>query len=65
MNTRPKIVQLLEPNLCLTCNFATLAKVEMEDGSNRRMLHCKRLDCDNWEDAENTGSPPQSITTDD
>lgn len=65
MSTHLKLVQLMEPNLCFTCNFATLAKVEMEDGSHRRMLHCKKLDCDNWEDAAENAGTPQSIIGDD
>jgi hypothetical protein len=59
-NTRLKIVRLMEPALCLSCRFASIATVEMNDSSNRRMLHCRRLDCDNWqtEEAEDT---PRSI----
>lgn len=51
-----KIVRLIEPALCLSCRHAAIATVEMDDGSTRRMLHCKRLDCDNWqtEDASQT-----------
>jgi hypothetical protein len=59
-NTRLRIVRLVEPALCLSCRFASIANVEMQDSSNKRMLHCKRLDCDNWqhEDVEET---PRSI----
>lgn len=51
-NTRLKIVRLMEPALCLSCNQSTIAEVEMENGTSRRMLHCRRLDCDNWETEE-------------
>ena len=56
-NTKLKIVRLIEPALCLSCRFAAIATVEMEDTSSRRMLHCRRLDCDNWETEEVTDSP--------
>lgn len=44
-----KIVRLLEPELCLDCRFAQMADVEGEDGATKRMIYCKRLDCDNWD----------------
>jgi hypothetical protein len=59
-NTKLRIVRLLEPSLCLSCRHAAIATVEMESGSSRRMLHCKRLDCDNWQ-TEETNETPRSI----
>ena len=59
-NTKLKIVRLIEPALCLSCRFAAIATVEMEDDSNRRMLHCRRLDCDNWQ-TEEVSETPKSI----
>ena len=59
-NTKLRIVRLLEPSLCLSCRHATIATVEMENGANRRMLHCKRLDCDNWQ-TEDSDETPKSI----
>ena len=44
-----KVVRLIEPELCLECRFAKTAEVEMENGSLQRMIHCRRLDCDNWD----------------
>jgi hypothetical protein len=44
-----KIVRLLEPELCLDCRFANMADVEGEDGTKKRMIYCRRLDCDNWD----------------
>ncbi len=44
-----KVVRLIEPDLCLECRFAHMAQVEMKDGSVQRMVHCRRLDCDNWD----------------
>lgn len=59
-NTRLKIVRLMEPSLCVACRFASIATVEMDDTSNRRMLHCRRLDCDNWQ-TEEVEENPRSI----
>ncbi len=59
-NTGLKIVRLMEPALCLSCRFASIATVEMVDDSSRRMLHCKRLDCDNWQ-TEEVEETPRSI----
>ena len=59
-NTKLKIVRLIEPALCLSCRFAAIATVEMDDDSNRRMLHCRRLDCDNWQ-TEEVSETPKSI----
>jgi hypothetical protein len=50
----------MEPALCLSCRFASIATVEMTDESSRRMLHCKRLDCDNWQ-TEEVEETPKSI----
>ena len=44
-----KVVKLLEPELCLDCRFAQSAEVELADGTVQRMVHCRRLDCDNWD----------------
>lgn len=43
-----KIVGVMDPTECLRCIFACIATVEFTDGSIRRMLHCRRGDCDNW-----------------
>jgi hypothetical protein len=59
-NTKLRIVRLLEPSLCLSCRHAAIATVEMANGASRRMLHCKRLDCDNWQ-TEETDETPKSI----
>ncbi len=44
-----KVVRLMEPELCLECRFSQTAQVEMADGTVQRMIHCRRLDCDNWD----------------
>lgn len=58
-----KIVRLLEPELCLECRFAKVADVETEDGRIQRMIHCRRLDCDNW-DIQNA-EPARGIRSED
>jgi len=62
-NTKLRIVRLMEPSLCMACKFAAVATVEMEDGSSRRMMHCKRLDCDNWQTEETTDQPKTIFDT--
>lgn len=44
-----RVVRLIEPELCLECRFGNKAEVEMADGSIQQMIHCRRLDCDNWD----------------
>ena len=56
-NTKLRIVRLMDPSLCMACKFATIATVEMDDGSSRRMMHCTRLDCDNWQTDETDEQP--------
>mgnify|MGYP001563222705 CR=1 FL=1 len=54
-----KVVNLIEPGLCLTCRFAATALVRhVVTGVESRMLHCRRLDCDNWESVD---APPVVI----
>ncbi len=44
-----KVIRLLEPDLCVECRFARIADVATEGGHRQRMIHCARLDCDNWD----------------
>jgi hypothetical protein len=62
-NARLRIVRLIEPALCMSCRYAAVADVEMESGASRRMLHCKRLDCDNWQTEETTETPRSLLDT--
>lgn len=48
-DTLLRVIRLLEPTLCTSCRYAAFATVQMANGSSRRMMHCKRLDCDNWQ----------------
>ncbi len=57
-----KIVKLLEPEICLECNFAHMADVEAADGSFQRMIYCRRLDCDNWDFS--SAEPARSVRVD-
>ena len=56
-------VQFLEPSLCLPCRFATIAALEMTNGKLRRVMQCKRLDCDNWKNDE-TSETPRTLKSD-
>lgn len=49
-----RIVRLLDPEMCLGCNFARIAEVEDSRGERSRMVRCGRLDCDNWDTASAT-----------
>lgn len=58
-----KIVRLIEPEMCLSCRFGKFADVETESGAVDRMIHCTRLDCDNW---DTTGAlPARSVRCED
>ena len=46
-----RIVRLLDPEMCMACNFARVAEVENDRGTRSRVVHCVRLDCDNWDTA--------------
>jgi hypothetical protein len=52
-----KVVSIVEPSLCGFCQFASSADVEMADGSIRAMFHCRRRDCDNWQEKTDTIIP--------
>ena len=43
-----RVIRLLEPELCVECRFARIARVETRAGT-QRMIHCTRGDCDNWD----------------
>jgi hypothetical protein len=62
-NTKLRIVRLLDPSLCTACRFASIANVELDSGKLRRMVHCKRLDCDNWQ-TEEVEDQPRTIMDD-
>lgn len=54
-----RIVRLMDYRMCLACRFAAIAEVEFNDGTKRRMLHCKRLDCDNWLSNDGNDGEPE------
>ncbi len=41
------IVDLLNRQVCFACRFSEITTVEMDNGELKRMLRCRRLDCDN------------------
>lgn len=43
-----RVVNVMDPMMCLRCSNAHIAEVLFTDGSIRRMFYCSRLDCDNW-----------------
>lgn len=43
-----KIINVMDPVMCLRCQSAHIAEVLFTDGSTRKMFYCSRLDCDNW-----------------
>lgn len=43
-----KVIKILDPLLCVRCDYAYIADVVMKDGERKKMFYCSRLDCDNW-----------------
>jgi hypothetical protein len=41
------VIRLVNPSDCLRCRFASIAMSETDRGP-KSMLHCGRLDFDNW-----------------
>jgi hypothetical protein len=46
--TQLKIINVMDPIMCLRCQSAHIAEVLFTDGMTRKMFYCSRLDCDNW-----------------
>lgn len=46
---RNKIVNLLNPKICLDCNFSGRAIVTNLKNEQYEMIRCHRFDCDNWD----------------
>jgi len=44
-----KVVRLLEPDMCDACRFRQTVAIEYGDGEIEKVIHCRRLDCDNWD----------------
>ena len=47
-DTNLRIVNVMDPIMCLRCSNAHIAEVLFTDNSTRKMFYCSRLDCDNW-----------------
>lgn len=47
-NSQLKIINVIDPIMCLRCSNAHIAEVLFTDGSTKKMFYCSRLDCDNW-----------------
>ena len=51
MNTsqsKLKVIKIMDPLLCVRCDNAYIADVVTQEGENKKMFYCSRLDCDNW-----------------
>lgn len=48
-DTELRIVNVMDPVMCLRCKHAHIADVLFTDGSTKKMFYCSRLDCDNWQ----------------
>lgn len=46
--TQLRIINVVDPIMCLRCSSAHIAEVLFTDGSTKKMFYCSRLDCDNW-----------------
>ncbi len=62
-NTVLQILRLLVPSDCPGCQFNSIHVVEMGDGTRKRMFHCKRRDCDNWQTEEVEENPRKIVET--
>ena len=49
-----KVIKIIDPILCVRCDHAYVADVQMADGRKRKMFYCSRLDCDNWMASQGT-----------
>lgn len=47
-DTNLRVVNVIDPVMCLRCSFAHIAEVLFTDGTTKKMFYCSRLDCDNW-----------------
>ena len=43
-----RVINVMDPVMCLRCQSAHIADVLFTDGTTRKMFYCSRLDCDNW-----------------
>ena len=43
-----KVIKIMDPLLCVRCDYAYIADVVMREGTRKKMFYCSRLDCDNW-----------------
>lgn len=43
-----KVIRIIDPLLCVRCDYAYIADVMLSDGVRKKMFYCSRRDCDNW-----------------
>lgn len=55
-----RIINVMDPIMCLRCPHAHIAEVLFTDSTTRKMFYCSRLDCDNWHcSSEDAGEEPE------
>ena len=47
-DTHLRVINVMDPIMCLRCPSARIAEVLFTDRTTRKMFYCSRLDCDNW-----------------
>lgn len=47
-DSKLRVIKILDPILCIRCDFAYIADVVMSNGQQKKMFYCSRMDCDNW-----------------
>lgn len=62
-DTNLRIVNVMDPIMCLRCSNAHIAEVLFTDGSTRKMFYCSRLDCDNW--CYTKAAEPEDVSSED
>ncbi len=52
--SRLRVIKIIDPILCIRCDYAYIADVVTRDGKRKKMFYCSRLDCDNWYNSQGT-----------
>lgn len=56
-----KVIKIMDPLLCVRCDYAYIADVVMRDGIRKKMFYCSRLDCDNWVSKAAANEEPENM----
>ena len=60
-DTHLRIINVMDPVMCLKCQSAHIAEVLFTDGNTRKMFYCSRLDCDNWQSVSESDAEVDSF----